>query len=97
MSNQVDNSHKDPAIAANIEPIDTNPPNLKVESVIQYGEPAQCGVIKWIGSLPGETEVYAGVEMVINHLNGYTYELQSIQLATCGYNFHIAFSNIDVQ
>lgn len=41
-----------------------NPHNLEVGSIIQYGEPAQCGVIKWIGYLPGQTEISAGVEMV---------------------------------
>ena len=44
--------------------VDTNPYNLEVGSVIQYGEPVQCGVIKWIGNLPNETEVNAGLEMV---------------------------------
>ena len=44
--------------------VDTNPYSLGVGSVVQYGEPDQCGVIKWMGNLPKETEVYAGLEMV---------------------------------
>ena len=50
--------------ASGVQLVDTNPYNLEVGSVIQYGEPAQCGVIKWIGKLPGQEEIYAGVEMV---------------------------------
>ena len=41
---------------------------LQVESTVQYGEPAQYAVIKWIGMLPGrENLLYAGVEMVSHH------------------------------
>lgn len=47
-----------------IELVDTNPHNLEVGSVIQYGEPVQCGVIKWIGYLPNEIGMFAGIEMV---------------------------------
>ena len=50
--------------ASSVELVDTNPYNLTVGSVIQYGEPVQYGVIKWIGNLPNETNVFAGVEMV---------------------------------
>ena len=42
--------------------VDTNPSNLEVGSVIQYGP--QYGVIKWIGKLPDQTEINAGLEMV---------------------------------
>ena len=42
-----------------------NPYKFEVESIVQYGEPAKYGVIKWIGMLPGrENILYAGVEMV---------------------------------
>ena len=51
-------------ITGNVQPIDPNPYNLKVGSFIQYGEPAQYGVIKWIGNIPDEADVCAGVEMV---------------------------------
>ena len=58
----VDDNHKE---AANgIKLVDTNPHNLKIGSVIEYGEPPQCGVIKWIGNLSNETVTYAGLEMV---------------------------------
>ena len=50
--------------ASSIELVDTNPYDLEVGSVIQYGEPVCCGVIKWIGNLPDETGMFAGVEMV---------------------------------
>ena len=50
--------------ASSIELVDTNPYDLKVGSIIQYGEPVCCGVIKWIGNLPDETDMFAGVEMV---------------------------------
>lgn len=51
-------------IIIHVELVDINPYNLEVGSVIQYGEPEQCGVIKWIGRLPDQEEIYAGVEMV---------------------------------
>ena len=35
---------------SSVELVDRNPYNLVVGSVIQYGEPMQCGVIKWIGN-----------------------------------------------
>ena len=50
--------------ADNIQLVDTSLYNLEVGSLIQYGEPPQCGVIKWIGNLPNQTEVTAGLEMV---------------------------------
>ena len=31
---------------------------------MQYGNPVEYGVIKWIGHLPNEEGLYAGVEMV---------------------------------
>ena len=64
-SNDVGNSYNADVISTdNIHLIDTNPYDLKDGSVIQYGEPTQVGVIKWIGKLPYETEIFAGVEMV---------------------------------
>ena len=78
-SNDIDNSHRERIISDdgielvdrsshNIESKDINPHNLMVGSVIEYecDEPAQCtcGEIKWIGELPDQEEVYAGVEMV---------------------------------
>ena len=51
-------------IIIHVELVDTNPYNLEVGSVIQYGGPEQCGVIKWLGKLPDQEEIYAGVEMV---------------------------------
>ena len=51
---------------------------LKVGSLIEYGrEPAQFGVIKWIGGLPNKTDVYAGLEMVRNKLTT-TYDVKMI-------------------
>ena len=42
-----------------------NPHKLEVGSAIQYGDPPQYGVIKWIGVLPNYKEVmYAGLDMV---------------------------------
>ena len=43
-----------------------NPFKFEVGSTIQYGNPVEYGVIKWIGRLPGKetTAYYAGVEMV---------------------------------
>ena len=46
----------------NIQLMDTNPHNLDVGSVIEYDQ--NCGVIKWIGKLAGDTELTAGLEMV---------------------------------
>ena len=50
--------------ADSMQLVDTNPYNLKVGSVIQYDEPAQYGVIKWIGKPPGQAQIFAGLEMV---------------------------------
>ena len=48
-------------------PLDQNPHKLEVGSTIQYGDPIEYGVLKWIGMLPGRENIqYAGVEMV-NH------------------------------
>ena len=64
-SNNVVDSHKETVLATDsVQLVDTNPYNLEVGSVVQYGEPVQCGVIKWMGNLPDETEVNAGLEMV---------------------------------
>ena len=41
-----------------------NPFKFEVGSTVQYGEPAQYGVIKWMGMLPGRDVLYAGLEMV---------------------------------
>lgn len=49
----------------NFVTVEPNPYNLKVGSVIQYGDPVEYGVIKWIGNLPDEEGLYAGVEMVM--------------------------------
>jgi len=62
-SDIVDNSCKDIS-SSTIELVDTNPYSLAVGSVIQHGDPVQCGVIKWIGNFSNETEMFAGVEMV---------------------------------
>ena len=56
-------SHKE-IVTDGTQLVDTNPYSLGIGSVIQYGEPDQCGIIKWMGNLPNETEVYAGLEMV---------------------------------
>ena len=48
-----------------VDYIHQNPYKFEVGSTVQYGEPAEYGVIKWIGMLPGrENILYAGVEMV---------------------------------
>ena len=42
-----------------------NPYKLEVGFTVQYGNPPEYGVIKWIGKIPGrEMILYAGVEMV---------------------------------
>ena len=47
-----------------------NPHKLEVGYTVQYGEPVEYGVVKWIGSLPGrEKLLYAGVEMVSYSVN----------------------------
>ena len=62
-SGGVDDCHNEAVLTPdNIQLVDTNPYNLEVGSVIEYGQ--QCGVIKWIGKLPDHTEVIAGLEMV---------------------------------
>ena len=45
-----------------------NPYNLKAGSIIhlQCDDTVEHGVIKWIGHLPGEKELYAGVKIVRN-------------------------------
>ena len=50
--------------SSSVELIDANPYNLEVGSAVQYGKPAQCGIIKWMGNLSNEAEVLAEVEMV---------------------------------
>ena len=41
-----------------------NPHKLVVGSEVQYLNTEHYGVIKWIGTLPGVKQPYAGVEMV---------------------------------
>lgn len=41
-----------------------NPHNLKVGTMIQYGNPPCYGVIKWMGSLLDTECIMAGVELV---------------------------------
>ena len=45
-----------------------NPHNLIVGSAVQYMDFEQYGVIKWIGTIPGTKDTYAGVEMVCTWL-----------------------------
>ena len=80
-SRSVDDWHGGVLTANSVELVDTNPYNLEVGSVIQYGEPVQCGVIKWIGNLPDETDLFAGVEMV-RHSNFIDNILTSVTLFT---------------
>ena len=49
-------------------PQSCNPHNFDIESAVQYGN-NQFGKIKWIGSISGTAQVYAGIEMVINCLH----------------------------
>ena len=64
-AHNVDNRHEEAVISADdIQLDDANPDNLQVGSDIQYGEPPQYGVIKWIGHLLRETGLHAGLEMV---------------------------------
>ena len=42
----------------------TNPYNLEVGSLIQYGNPPLSGTIKWLGCIPEIQGLSAGVEMV---------------------------------
>lgn len=44
--------------------VDSNPYNLAVGSVILYGNPSRCGVIKWMGYPIGVNSFSAGIEMV---------------------------------
>ena len=37
--------------------------------MVQFSNPPQFGTIKWIGTLPGQDEKYAGVETVSEFLN----------------------------
>ena len=71
----IDSSHKEGIItdddvklvgisSHSTERKDINPHNLMVGSVIEYDEPVQYGVIKWIGKLPDQQAIFAGVEMV---------------------------------
>ena len=53
-------------------PDSCNPHNLGVGSTIQYMDFNQYGVIKWIGSIPGSKEIFAGLEMVCT----YVYSMQ---------------------
>ena len=58
-------SHKGALVATDsTQPVDTNPYNLEVGSVVQYG--SKCGVIKWMGNIPDQTGTCAGLEMVMH-------------------------------
>ena len=63
-SNHIHNNKADCGSTDSIQPIDTNSCNLKIGSVIEYGMPVRYGVIKWIGKLPDQAQISAGVEMV---------------------------------
>ena len=63
-SNSYDTDDRRRDSTSGMQLVDTNLHKLTVGSVIQYGEPAQYGVIKWIGKLPDQEEIFAGVEMV---------------------------------
>ena len=54
-----DGRHRGSVVASVI-----NPHNFKVGSVVQYGNPPHCAVIRWIGHLSDKAGVFAGVEMV---------------------------------
>jgi len=43
-----------------------------VGSNIQYSYPPLYGVIKWIGKLHSETEIYVGTEMVRHEVANYS-------------------------
>ena len=47
-----------------LQPSNDNPHNLKLGTMVQFGNPPCYGVIKWIGSLPDTNCVMAGVELV---------------------------------
>ena len=50
---------------AQVAQLNQNPYKLEVGSTVQYGKPAEYGVIKWMGVLPRrENFFYAEVEMV---------------------------------
>ena len=70
MSSQSNDTHNkaDCGSTDNAQLIDTNSCNLKIGSVIKYGTPIQYGVIKWIGKLPDQVEIFAGVEMVSHRM-----------------------------
>ena len=46
------------------KPVGSNPHNLQVGAMIQFGNPPCYGIIKWIGSLPCYGCLMAGVEVV---------------------------------
>ena len=46
------------------KPVASNPHNLQVGAMIQFGNPPCYGIIKWIGSLPSYGCLMAGVEVV---------------------------------
>ena len=48
--------------------LNQNPYKFGLGSMVEFGKPAEYGVIKWIGKLPDMDDiVYAGVEAV-NHV-----------------------------
>ena len=62
-NSQSNNTFEEAALAgSSTKPVDANPYNLEVESVVQYE--SQYGVIKWLGNLPDHTGTHAGLEMV---------------------------------
>ena len=62
----------------------SNPYNLKVGSLILYGNPPHSGVIKWIGHLPEMNASVAGVEMVSMYPNClYTYIMIYLRVRVC--------------
>ena len=71
-SNDINNK-ADCGSADNTQLVDANSCNLKIGSVIKYGMPIQYGVIKWIGKLPDQADIFAGVEMVSHRMFNKTF------------------------
>ena len=53
-----------PQLTSNPDTTYDNPYHLVVGSLVQFGTPPCYGKIKWIGHLPGDTVILAGVELV---------------------------------
>lgn len=47
------------------------PTNISVGSTVEVGNPRNphCGIIRWIGNLPGHEELIAGIEMVCMYIH----------------------------